>query len=61
MNGTGYGIFWWHLDFISGERLWLDEQGNPMFFQDQRDALDYMHRLYQDPEFRKLGFRVAAL
>ena len=61
LNSTKYGIFWWHLDFISGEKPWTDDDGKPMVFQDLSDAHSFMCRLYQDPQYRTLGFQIRAV
>ena len=56
-----YGISWWHLDFISGERPWLNDDGTPMVFICLEDAADKLHELYLDDDFKKLGFRIVRL
>lgn len=61
MTDVRYVIYWWPLDVIDGEKLWLDDAGDVMSFQDRGDACAYMHRLYQNPDYVKLGFRVAAV
>ena len=56
-----YAISWWPLDFIAGEKLWTDDAGKPLYFQDRGDAAAHMFELYANPDYQKLGFRIVAV